>query len=98
MRMPVPAIMPDTMVSRVQRMRILVAYAASPMSGSLIVDGNAIVNRPSSRQIGRAIILEAGLSRSLQPMSSSLLVRIKTVLPALLVCVQPMLPTSLICI
>ncbi len=57
------------------------------MSGRLIVDSKAIVNRMSSRQFGRAIILAAGLSRSVQHMSGSLMVRIKTVLPALLMCV-----------
>jgi hypothetical protein len=57
------------------------------MSGRLIVDSKAIVHRMSGRQFGRAIILATGLSRSVQPVSGSLLVRIKTVLPALLMCV-----------
>ena len=57
------------------------------MSGRLIMDSKAIVNRMSWRQFGRATILEAGLSMGIQPMSGSLLVRIKTVLPALLMCV-----------
>ena len=57
------------------------------MSGRLIVDSKAIVNRMSRRQFGRAIILAAGLSRSVQYMSGSLMVRIKTALAALLMCV-----------
>ena len=57
------------------------------MSARLIVDGKAIVNRMSRRQFRRAIILPAGLTRSVRPVSDSLLVRIKTLLPALLFCV-----------
>ena len=72
------------MVSCVQRVRIPVAYPASPMTGRLIVDRKAIVNRMSGRQFGRAIGLAAGLIRSLQSMSGSLMVGIKTLLPLLL--------------
>jgi hypothetical protein len=57
------------------------------MSGRLIMDSKTIVNRMSSRQFGRAIILAAGLSRSVQSMSSSLMVRIKTALADPLMCV-----------
>ena len=56
------------------------------MSGRLIMDSKAIVNRMSSRQFGR-VILGADLSRRLQPGTGSLLVRIKTVLPRVLMCV-----------
>jgi hypothetical protein len=54
------------------------------MSARLIVANKMIVNGMSGRQFGRAIILEAGMRRSLQSMSGSLLVRVKTVLPVLL--------------
>ena len=54
------------------------------MSGRLIVGRKAIVNRMSRRQFGRSIILAAGLSRSVESMSGSLIVRVKTALPALL--------------
>ena len=56
------------------------------MSGRLIMDSKAVVNRMSRRQF-RRVILAAGLTRSVRPVSDNLLVRIKTLLPALLFCV-----------
>ena len=54
------------------------------MSGRLIMDSKAIVNRMSRRQF-RRVILAAGLGRNVRPMSGSLMMRIKIVLPGLLV-------------
>lgn len=55
------------------------------MSGRLIVGGKAIVNRMSGRQFGRTIILAAGLSMGIQPMSGRLLMRVETVLRRLMI-------------
>jgi hypothetical protein len=57
------------------------------MSGRLIVDSKAIVDRMSGRQFGCTIILGARLSVGVQPMSGSLFMRFKAVFRALLMCV-----------
>ena len=68
------------------------------MSGRLIVNSKAIVNRTSGRQFGRAIILEAGLSMRVHPMSGSLLMRVKPMSGSLLMRVKTVLPALLMCV
>ena len=68
------------------------------MSGRLIVDSKAIVNRMSRRQFGRAIILEAGLGMRVQPMTGSLLMRVQPVSGSLLVRIKTVLPALLMCV
>ena len=68
------------------------------MSGRLTMDSKAIVNRMSSRQFGRAIILEAGLSMRVQPMTGSLLMRVQPVSGSLLVRIKTLLPALLFCV
>jgi hypothetical protein len=68
------------------------------MSGRLIVDSKAIVNRMSRRQFGRATILEAGLGTRVQPMTGSLLMRVQPVSGSLLVRIKTVLPALLMCV
>jgi hypothetical protein len=68
------------------------------MSGRLIVGSKAIVNRLSGRQFSRTIILAAGLSMGIQPISGGLMIRVETVLCRLMIRIETMLPTRLICV